>query len=231
MRHRCPWSLMPKGWRNGSWRCPPRPACTPISSRARPIRFITGGQRPPIPAPIAVYRYDLAKRKEDTLLDAASRFEISADTKRALVQVKDDLHIVDLGDKLDLAKFKLKLDAVRVRVDPLAEWPQIFQEAWSVNRDYFYDPGFHGADWNAVRQKYEVFMPHLAARSDLFRVIRWMLSELAVGHSYQSPGDKVMELESVPGGLLGADYEVANGRYRFQKVFGGLNWNADLRSP
>ncbi|MCC7374633.1 MAG: PD40 domain-containing protein [Verrucomicrobiales bacterium] len=179
----------------------------------------------------AVYRYDLVRRKEDTLLDAASGFEISADAKRALVQVKEDLHIVDLGDKLDLAKFKLKLDAVRVRVDPLAEWPQIFQEAWRVNRDYFYDPGFHGADWNAVRQKYEVFMPHLAVRSDLFRVIRWMLSELAVGHSYQSPGDKLMELESIPGGLLGADYEVANGRYRFQKVFGGLNWNADLRSP
>jgi tricorn protease len=35
----------------------------------------------------------------------------------------------------------------------------------------------------------------------------------------------------VPGGLLGADYEVANGRYRFKKVFGGLNWNPELRAP
>jgi tricorn protease len=179
----------------------------------------------------AVYRFDLAKRKEDTLLDSAAGFEVSADTKRALVQVKEDLHIVDLGDKLDLSKFKLKLDTVRVRVDPPSEWPQIFQEAWRINRDFFYDPGFHGADWTAVRQKYEVFLPHLAVRSDLFRVIRWMLSELAVGHSYQAPGDKVLELESVPGGLLGANYEIANGRYRFQKVFGGLNWNPDLRSP
>jgi len=35
----------------------------------------------------------------------------------------------------------------------------------------------------------------------------------------------------VPGGLLGADYSIENGRYRFKKVYGGLNWNPELRSP
>ena len=35
----------------------------------------------------------------------------------------------------------------------------------------------------------------------------------------------------MPGGLLGADYEVENGRYRFKKVYGGLNWTPQLRSP
>ncbi len=35
----------------------------------------------------------------------------------------------------------------------------------------------------------------------------------------------------MPGGLLGADYSVENGRYRFKKVYGGLNWNPQLRAP
>jgi tricorn protease len=179
----------------------------------------------------AVYRYDLQKRKEDQLLEKADRFSLSADRKRALVAVKDNLHIVDIGDKLDLAKFKLDVDRVQVRVDPPAEWRQIFDEAWRINRDYFYDPGFHGADWPAMRRKYEPFLSHIATRNDLFRVIQWMLSELSVGHSYQAPGDSPFETETIPGGLLGADYEIANGRYRFQKIFGGLNWNPDLRSP
>lgn len=182
-------------------------------------------------ADAAVYRYDLTKRKEDKLLDNAGGFSISADGKRALVSVRDSLHVVDLGDKLDLDKFKVDLDRVRVRVEPVAEWAQILHEAWRVNRDFFYDPGFHGADWPAMRKKYEVFLPHLAVRDDLFRVVQWMLSELAVGHSYQSPGDNPVELESIPGGLLGADYEVAEGRYRFKKVYGGLNWNGELRAP
>jgi tricorn protease len=107
----------------------------------------------------------------------------------------------------------------------------MLDEAWRINRDFFYDPGYHGADWPAVRERYAAFLPHLATRNDLFRVIRWMLSELAVGHSYQGNGDLWWEAETVPGGLLGADYEVTNDRYRFAKVYGGLNWNPDLRSP
>jgi tricorn protease len=182
-------------------------------------------------ADAAVCRYDLVKRKEETLLAKADAFQLSADTKRALVRVKDAWHLVEVSDKLDLEKFKLPLDQVQVRVEPTAEWPQILNEAWRINRDYFYDPGFHGANWPQMREKYQVFLPDLATRNDLFRVIRWMLSELAVGHSYQSPGDSPYELETVPGGLLGADYEIADGRYRFKKIYGGLNWNPDLRSP
>jgi tricorn protease len=182
-------------------------------------------------ADAAVYRYDLEKRKEDTLLEKANGFVLSADAKRALVRVKEDWHLVDVADKLDLEKFKLDVGRVQVKVDPPAEWAQMLDEAWRINRDFFYDPGFHGADWPAMRKKYAAFLPDLATRNDLFRVVQWMLSELSVGHSYQSPGDSAFEAETIPGGLLGADYEVVDGRYRFKKVFGGLNWTPDLRSP
>ena len=179
----------------------------------------------------AVFRYDFKTRKEDQLLEAADSFHLSADTKRALIRVKDAWHIVDVGDKLDLAKFKLDVDRIQVKVDPPAEWAQMLDEVWRINRDYFYDPGFHGADWPAIKKKYAVFLPDLTTRNDLTRVIRWMLSELAVGHSYQFGGDNAFESEPIPGGLLGADYELTNGRYRFRKVFGGLNWDPELRSP
>src|SRR4030095_862723 len=143
----------------------------------------------------AVFRYDLKTRKEDQLLEAADVFLLSADTKRGLIRVKEAWHVVDVGDKLDLAKFKLDLDRVQVKIDPPAEWAQILDEVWRINRDYFYDPGFHGANWPAMREKYAAFLPDLATRNDLSRVVRWMLSELAVGHSYQSPGDNAFEGE------------------------------------
>jgi tricorn protease len=179
----------------------------------------------------ALYRYDLEKRKEETLSEKADGFALSGDGKRALLRMKDDWYIVDVADKVDLAKFKLDVGRIQVKLDPPAEWAQMLDEAWRINRDYFYDPAYHGADWPAMRKKYQAFLPDLATRNDLFRVIRWMLSELAVGHSYQSPGDSAFEPETIPGGLLGADYEVVSGRYRFKKVFGGLNWTPDLRAP
>jgi tricorn protease len=182
-------------------------------------------------AETSLNRYDLEKRKEDTLADGVTGFEVSPSGKSILVRLKDSWSICDLGEKIDLAKFKLNLDAVQVKIDPIAEWAQIFNEAWRINRDFFYDPGMHGTDWKAMRAKYAAFLPDVATRQDLNRVMQWMFSELAVGHHRVGGGDSLAETESVPGGLLGADYSVENGRYRFKKIFGGLNWTPDLRSP
>jgi tricorn protease len=126
---------------------------------------------------------------------------------------------------------KINFETIEVRVEPRTEWKQIFEEAWRINRDFFYDPNMHGANWTAVKAKYEPFLPHVTSSSDLYRVIGWMLSELAVGHSRYTPGERVHERKTVPGGLLAADYEVVEGRYRFKKIYGGLNWTAALRSP
>ena len=158
-------------------------------------------------------------------------YDLTPDGKKALVSAAGSWSIIDTAAPATPGKGKLNVEAVEVRIDPRTEWEQIFDEAWRINRDYFYDPHMHGADWPAMRKKYAEFLPHLATRGDLDRVIRWMLSELAVGHSYLSPGERANEKKTVPGGLLGADYEIANGRYRFKKVYGGLNWSPELRSP
>jgi tricorn protease len=178
-------------------------------------------------------RFDLTKRKTDVVLKGVSSYSLNKDGKKALVfSSPESWSIVDLaGPPPAPDQGKLNVAAIEVRIEPRTEWRQIFDEAWRINRDYFYDPAMHGADWKAIKKKYEVFLPHLATRGDLDRVIRWMLSELAVGHSYLAPGERRYQTRAVPGGLLGADYEIANGRYRFKKVYGGLNWSPELRSP
>jgi tricorn protease len=186
-----------------------------------------------VPRVATLHRFDLSKRKAETVLAGVGAYDVTPDGHKALVSLPpESWSIIDLTSASPTAdKGKLKIDAVEVRIDPRAEWSQIFDEAWRINRDYFYDPHMHGADWPAMRQKYAEFLPHLATRGDLDRVLRWMLSELAVGHSFLEPGERLHEHKRVPGGLLGADYEVANGRYRFKKVYGGLNWNPELRAP
>jgi tricorn protease len=181
--------------------------------------------------PGALARFDLTKRKEDVVLEGVNDYELSRDGKRVLLRMKDAWSIADAGDKLDPAKRRLGIDKVEVRVEPRAEWKQIYDEAFRLHRDWFYDPNYHGLDLKANKAKYEQFLPHIAVRQDLTRILEWFGSELTVGHFYLSEGDTLAEVETVPGGLLGADYEVANGRYRFRKVYGGLNWNPNLRAP
>ncbi len=176
-------------------------------------------------------RFDLKKRKIETLVPGAESYQITRDTKKILFKIKDSWSISEIGDKIDPEKNRLSLDKVQVRIDPRAEWAQMYDESWRIARDYFYDPGMHGADWKAIRTKYAAFLPHLTTRSDMTRVMRWLGSELSVGHLYVGGGDSLWQPETVPGGLLGADYEIDQNRYRFKKVYGGLNWNPDLRSP
>lgn len=183
----------------------------------------TGGTR--------LHHYDLDRREDKVILEKVDDYKLSAEGKKLLYRAGQSWFITEVADKIDGSKGKLAIDAIEVRIEPQAEWRQIFFEAWRINRDYFYDPHFHGVDWPAMRDKYAVFLPELACRSDLNRLIQWMCSELAVGHHRVSGGDQLVKPKRVSGGLLGADYVIDNGRYRFAKVYGGLNWNPDLESP
>ncbi|UCC41344.1 MAG: PD40 domain-containing protein [Candidatus Aminicenantes bacterium] len=176
-------------------------------------------------------KFDLKKRKTDDVMPGVNFFTVSADKKKILYVSRNSLGIIPSAGKAKPGQGRINTDSIEVRVDPRAEWKQIFYEAWRINRDYFYDPNMHGADWNAMQKKYAAFLPHLSCRSDLNRLIQWMCSELAVGHHRVGGGDFISQPRRVPGGLLGADYSIENGRYRFEKVYGGLNWNPELRSP
>jgi tricorn protease len=176
-------------------------------------------------------RYDLNTRKNETLLPEAADFVVSADGKKLLYRNANAWSIVSTAKAIAPSEGRIAVDSIEVRVDPRAEWKQIFDEAWRINRDYFYAPNMHGVNWELQRTKYAEFLPYAATRADVNRVMQWMSSELAVGHHNVGGGDSLAEPRTVPGGLLGADYEIANNRYRLKKVFGGLNWNPQLRAP
>lgn len=177
-----------------------------------------------------LHKYDLKKRKDSEVMEMDD-YTISADGKKMLYVKGDTFGITATGEKAEPGKGILNLAEVKIKIDPLAEWPQIFDEAWRINRDYFYDPGMHGADWKAMKTKYSQFLPDLACRSDLNRLVMWMCSELGVGHHRTGGGDRLNIPQKVPGGLLGADYTIINNRYQLKKIYGGLNWNPEMRSP
>jgi tricorn protease len=179
----------------------------------------------------ALHHYDMKARKDDVVIPEVEMFMLTADKKKIGYMLKGSFWIVPAAGKPEPGKGRLNLESIEVRIDPRAEWNQIFNEVWRINRDYFYDPNMHGADWPAMRKKYAAFVPHLSCRNDLNRLIQWLCSELVVGHSYSGGGDQLFTPKRVAGGLLGADLAIENGRYRFKRVFGGLNWNPELRSP
>ena len=122
------------------------------------------------------------------------------------------------------------MDDMEVYVDPRAEWKQMYREVWRIERDFFYDPHFHGLDLNAAKDFYAGWSENVSSRSDLTYLFEEMLGNLNVGHMFVGGGSHP-DVPKVKGGLLGADYTIENGRYRFARVYNGENWNPQLQAP
>jgi tricorn protease len=120
---------------------------------------------------------------------------------------------------------------LRAFIDPKQEFKQIFDEAWRNQRDYLYVTNEHGADWPKMKQMYGALLPYVNHRADLNYLIDQMGAEIAVGHSYVRGGDMPDVPAAVPGGLLGADFTIDQGRYKITRIYDTEQWNPDLRAP
>lgn len=126
----------------------------------------------------------------------------------------------------------LNFDDAEVYVDPRAEWAHIYDQVWRGVRDFFYDPGLHGLNLEAAIRRYRPYLGRISTRLDLNYLFEEMLGNLTVSHL-----GVIMPPVVAPGhgytttGLLGADYSIENGRYRFAQVYGGESWNPALRAP
>lgn len=175
--------------------------------------------------------FDWKSRKVEEFMKNVSNYTICADGSKLLYgQGTSTYGIVETKAKPTAGAGKLDLTKMEVYVDPRAEWSQIFNEAWRIERDFFYVKNMHGADWPAVHKKYEPFLAHIGHRADLNYLLSDVIGEMVVGHNNIRGGD-MTTTDPTPIGLLGADFSVENGRYRLAKIFSGLNWNPDLRAP
>jgi tricorn protease len=189
-------------------------------------------------------RFDLKTRKVEKMADGVDQFDLSANGEKMLLGLKHpgdgaapdaagqplQWVIVSASTPLKPGDGVLHLSAMEVKVDPMAEWKQMYREVWRIERGYFYDPKLHGLDAKALEKKYEPYLETLASRDDLNYIFQEMLADITSSH-LRGGGGTVPRGKPVPGGLLGADYEIVNGRYRLKHIYTGESWNPQLRAP
>jgi len=178
-----------------------------------------------------LHRYNLKEREDRDFLTGLSFYTLSGDRKKLLYRSGQNWSVVD-SDKgpPQASAGRINVAGLRLRVDPPAEFRQMFSEGWRFQRDYLYVENMHGVDYAKTKAMYAPLVAHVGHRADLTYLLDWMGGEVAVGHSFVRGGD-LPDVPNVPVGLLGADLEIANGRYRFAKVYDGESWNPELRAP
>jgi tricorn protease len=178
---------------------------------------------------VTVHRFDMKKRKGEVLVSGAQHVALSGDGNKLLYQQGDAWHIVATAAPPKPGEGKINA-TLRMKVDPPAEWRQIFEEAWRIERDFFYAPNLHGADWPAVHARYAPLVSYVRSREDLRYVLDQVGGELSVGHSFTGGGD-YPAVDTMRTGLLGADLEPQNGRWRITRIYTSESWNPELKAP
>ncbi|MCA8958585.1 MAG: PDZ domain-containing protein, partial [Planctomycetes bacterium] len=192
-----------------------------LSGVADGLLFAKGG---------GLHRYDVKKRKTESVLPGVTRYRLAHDRKQLLYRHGGALCRAKVAPGQKAGAEKIPTDGVRVRVVPQEEWAQMYADAWRIMRDWFYDPRMHAVDWPAMRAKYAPLLQHASHRSDLDFLLGELIGELNCGHTYVSPGESP-RVPRVPVGLLGCEFAQAGKHYRIASIFAGENWDERTRSP
>jgi len=181
-----------------------------------------------------ILQYDMGEKKETSVLQGAGEFGLTADGKKMLVFKGKQLFITKAGPGAKLDK-PIRTKGMLAHINPRSEWKMVVMDAWRIYRDYFYDPGMHGVDWEAVGKRYVAMVEHATCRDDVSYIIGEMIAELNVGHAYYWTWPEDMG-PSVSVGMLGCDYELVtdargNQAYRISRIVRGGDWDSDAVGP
>jgi len=191
----------------------------------------------PSKANASLISFDIAGKKSRTLATEIDDYALSPDRK-SLVHRSGTTFVVLPSDADDppadeaLAEATVDLSGLDMTIDPVAEWRQIFHEAWRLERDFFWDPDMLGIDWAGVRARYAPLLPRVTTRDELTDLLGEMIAELRTSHEYVWGGDDPGKSPRAVG-RLGIDLArgSADGPLRIARVHGPDRWDAERASP
>jgi tricorn protease len=138
------------------------------------------------------------------------------DGKNVYYSVGGQLNKLDLSNKRSKS---LSFEA-RMELDHMAERAQIFDDAWRALGAGFYDPDFHGQDWEELRAKYRPRALAASTSQDFRDMFNDMLGQLNASHMgmYGSDPEDTQRDRS---GLLGIEVMPTDDGLRVTRVVPG----------
>ncbi|HYX40426.1 MAG TPA: S41 family peptidase, partial [Pyrinomonadaceae bacterium] len=103
--------------------------------------------------------------------------QFTPDSKEVFYLDQGHINIVTLDGKVRLLAVSAEMD-----VDFAREKMEVFRQAWMYLRDNFYDPNYHGANWEQVRAVYEPLVAGAHTSDEVRRLLQLMIGELNASH-------------------------------------------------
>ncbi|MFR0352522.1 S41 family peptidase [Streptomyces sediminimaris] len=203
-----------------------------------PVQGVLGSSRatPDDPDPrTELERYDLAQHRLEHLAADADRFAVSGDGKRILLWTDGRLKVVPSdrrasSDDDSDTNVTVDLSRIRQRIEPGAEWRQMYDETGRIMRDHFWRPDMSGVDWTGVLDRYRPVLERVATHDDLVDLLWEVQGELGTSHAYVLP--RGGHGHGPRQGLLGADISRhGDGSWRIERILPTETSDPAARSP
>jgi tricorn protease len=186
--------------------------------------------------------YDINKLEGWTYLNGINGYSLSGDHNAALVFINKRLRVVStkLEPKAVLPAEDapgrksgwIDLNRIKLEIEPLPEWQQMFREAWRLQKYHFWTEDMSGIDWQKVFKRYYPLVSRCGCRSEFSDLMWEMQGELGTSHCYEFGGD-YRQSPSYRIGQLGIDYKYNAKRkaWEITKILKGWHWSTENRSP
>ncbi len=175
-----------------------------------------------------------SKKYEPTLVaEGVSDLTPSANRKKLLIFFTNKtMAIADAdGGKVDVDKTRLQLNNWSFVIDPQQDWNEMFNDAWRMMRDYFYDRDLHKVNWQAVHDQYQPLVSRLTDRYELDDLLAQMVGELSALHTFVYGGDQRRSDDNVQTGFLGAAFTKTAKGLRIDHIYKSDPDYPDFSSP
>ncbi|MDQ3020456.1 MAG: S41 family peptidase [Bacteroidota bacterium] len=194
------------------------------------------------PSDEVLERFDFNTQKSEPITNKITNFKVALNGKTLVYRNKNKLYLSsNLFEERALppamkdfdmpSRSKsdwLNLSRVKVNLDPMSEWKQMYSEAWRLQKEHYWTSDMSGIDWDAVYKRYLPLLDKVASRSEFSDLIWEMQGELGTSHAYEMGGD----YKPAPNyllGSLGAEYEFDKElkAYKITHIIKGDPWKND----
>ncbi|MDP5146053.1 S41 family peptidase [Shewanella sp. ULN5] len=153
-------------------------------------------------------KFDNIAPKAEVFADDIADFTLANDNATIMLRKQSnpkELLIVAAGEKLpaDVSQARVKTEQWQLRISPMQEWQQIFEDAWLMHRGQFFDTQMRGLDWQATKAKYQPLLQRLTDRNELNDIFEQMMGELDSLHSQVRGGDIPQDKDAAKSASLG----------------------------
>lgn len=186
-----------------------------------------------------LYTYCLKDKKLEVYQKNCHGFEISLNRKYIMMDTEDGLRLnaTDArpteGEDFNKKDGYLDLSNIRLLIDPKKEWKQMYQEAWILQREHFWNENMNGLDWEQVYLNYLPLLKKVHTRKEFSDLMWEMQGELGTSHCYEFGGDYHRRPKNNSNGNIGATlhWQKSTKSFAITNIPKGDSWIPEANSP